>query len=148
MSHWRWIQFEHAIPHCVPKSLASTIIKDLTNRDCAVEKNAPVTEVSFDMPGMCLQSRPVAVFPFQGLTVHIPCEDISAFHGQVRAAAVRGDDRRPYYKIHAFHRAWVLTPHQRLLLERKLKSLEPAAIAKAEAHFKSWERRMKAKRGA
>lgn len=133
--HWRWLRFEHAKAHLVSAGLVSVIVADMKARDCVLESNEPIVEFSIDMPGMCRTDRPIETFRFMGLSVSMPTEDVASFAAEAGTLEPRGTGGRQYFKLHGFHRCWVLSDAQRRLLLARLLRMTPAAEAKTQVFY-------------
>lgn len=120
---WLWINFDGAIPHFVCAGLSKSLINDLKNRGCPVDKQEECTDMNIDMPGMICTDRPWETLPFMGADIDIPSEDVASFILKLSELKERVfDDGTPYYKLHGFCRCIVFTPAQRVAFLDLLKS--------------------------
>ena len=137
----------HTLGHVVHTSTREAVIADLVARGCGTPHESAIPEdgICIDMPGMISTKRPMESFVFEGLKLLVPCEDVAAFvlqlekltmctAGAAPDTAIR-DTGDGYYKLHAFHKALVLSPYQRTRLLAKLLAILPNADRRAREFY-------------
>lgn len=143
---WYRVCFEHAVTHLVCAGLLRPLSNDMNERGFEVrnfveeqgrhftslyDNPRKVTSWGIDMPGMVNRDRPREKFRFFGLDFEVPCEDVASFIEQTGGLEERLFGKRPYYKVHGFMCALVLTPVQfrsfRSILRERLQVAERRA---------------------
>ncbi len=115
-----------------------------------------ITEWSIDIGGACHADRPSEMFQIGGMPLAIPCEDVAPLLAEIRRCERReftgmrsispatGNATgyaRPYYKLHGWNQAIVLTPSQYNGLRAQMLSRAPAAHARGRAFYEEVRRR-------
>lgn len=133
MTVWHWVTFKdedgipQAKPHAVPDCLLAGLLIDLRDRQCGEGRVVKLEELYLDLPGPQISEEKLLVH-VDGLRVEIPIYDFKAFFDMLSKLKARqfidqsGINRGTYFKVHAFMRCLVLTPHHRDLLAIEMAS--------------------------
>lgn len=97
---------------------------------------ASTTHVTFDLGGLAYQDIPKALIDVQGLRIRIPCDHVASVVSNLSALPERCfANGAPFYKLHGFYRALVLSPEQREIALTDLRKQLPVAEQHAQAFY-------------
>lgn len=148
---WFRVAFDEARTHCCPQVLLADLVLEMSGRghpvqdyerDFGAERAKQlggnpkhITEWALDLGGMWAAGQPIETFDLDGLAVSVPSDHVATIAHVVRNARQRGFGRKPYYKLHLWHHATVLTVPQYDELAGVLHARERAATQRADEWF-------------
>jgi hypothetical protein len=143
------------VGHVVCGALRRPLIADLRGRMEAEGRTFEITKlehmnarpsrpstvhVFFDLGGLMYTNGPREIVEVQGLRLRIPSDNIASMISDLNALPERRfANGLPYYKLHGFMRALVLSPAQREVLLVGLRKRLPEAEASAQAFYAEHE---------
>ncbi len=129
---WFDLSFANAKTHTVPREFVTQLVADMKKRGCKWEWWRLAKAVSLDLPGMAFEHEPWWETRGAYLLFRFPVSAVSAFASEVATLKLRRfANRKPYYKLHAFHWCAVLSPATKKMLQQALK--EGAEECEAQA---------------
>ena len=128
--------------HVVSDALAAKLKTELTQRSKEQpefqEKDlTPDDEVFFDLPGICLAERSMRHLTVDGMTMHVPSQDLDSVLYDLRLLQPRTfADGTPYYKLHGWRFCVVFTPEEREAMLTAMEAQREEANREADADDK------------